>query len=96
MMITSRGGYLIDRKGEVARLQMRLSNAIASENCGPAAAGEFERFSLLDGEMVVDHDVRNQTYSVRFLVYDVMSVDGQSVMNEPFTERYQKVNQVLG
>lgn len=46
--------------------------------------GPLHHNTLLDGEMVVDENLETGGRERRFLVYDVMMVDGASIVDKPF------------
>lgn len=44
--------------------------------------------TILDGEMVVDHDPQTGMYTRRYLIYDLMVLHGESLSHLPFKVRY--------
>lgn len=44
--------------------------------------------TLMDGELVVDEDKATGTRSVRFLAYDLMALNGRSLVHEPWKTRF--------
>ncbi|GAX84577.1 hypothetical protein CEUSTIGMA_g11998.t1 [Chlamydomonas eustigma] len=98
MLIERRGCYLIDRAANVARVQMRFPTA--SKPTNPSVrpfypVGRPHHLTLLDGEMVVDHDKESNTYTRRFLVYDMMAVCDRALVTEPFVNRYSQIETLL-
>jgi len=51
--------------------------------------------TLLDGEMVVDHDKATGIYTRRFLVYDIMAVNDELLVKEPFAARYKLIEDLV-
>lgn len=47
-------------------------------------AGGPHHFTLLDGEMVVDEDVVADRRERRYLAYDLVMLNGKSLMDQPF------------
>ncbi|WZZ01373.1 hypothetical protein YC2023_073701 [Brassica napus] len=87
MLLTREGCYLIDRKFRFRRVQMRFP-------CKPHEARVHD-YTLLDGEMVVDNFLDGQgkpCQARRYLVYDMVAVNGVSVSDRPFSERWSVID----
>lgn len=56
LFISLQGTYLIDRSGNVARVQMRFPTKVQKGPRVDYPVGPPHRYTLLDGEMVMDHD----------------------------------------
>lgn len=95
MWITSLGCYLMDRSFKVKRVQMRFPTALKHKPKQPGPAvypvGPPHDRTLLDGEMVVDEDLEGSQRR-RYLVYDMMTINGVNLCDHPFKERYQLVH----
>ena len=50
----------------------------------------LHHMTLLDGEMVVDTDVTTGKLTRRFLAYDLMTLNMQSVTQRPFKARLRR------
>lgn len=59
---------------------------------GSAAVDALQHNTIVDGEMVVDHDPATNTYRRRYLIYDVMFVNGTRVTDRPFSVCGPKAN----
>jgi mRNA guanylyltransferase len=46
------------------------------------------RSSLIDGELVLDVDKRTGRRTLRFLAFDCMVVDGETIVNRTLDKRY--------
>ncbi|KAF3489790.1 hypothetical protein F2Q69_00056151 [Brassica cretica] len=87
MLLTREGCYLIDRKFRFRRVQMRFP-------CKPHEA-KVHDYTLLDGEMVVDNFLDGQgkpRQARRYLVYDMVAVNGESLADRPFSERWSVID----
>ncbi|XP_010558358.1 PREDICTED: mRNA-capping enzyme-like isoform X2 [Tarenaya hassleriana] len=85
MLVTIDGCYLIDRSFRFRRVQMRFP-------WKPPAEGVYEKlhhYTLLDGEMIIDTVPENQKQERRYLIYDMVAINGQSVVERPFCERWK-------
>ncbi|KAJ0253830.1 GTP--RNA guanylyltransferase [Hirschfeldia incana] len=83
MLLTREGCYLIDRDFRFRRVQMRFP-------CKPHEARVHDN-TLLDGEMVVDNFLDGQgkpRQARRYLVYDMVAINGESLADRPFSERW--------
>ena len=87
MLLTREGCYLIDRKFRFRRVQMRFP-------CKPHET-KVNDYTLLDGEMVVDNFLDGQgkpRQARRYLVYDMVAVNGVPVSDRPFSERWSVID----
>lgn len=85
MLITIDGCYLIDRSFNFRRVQMRFP-------CKPTNDGFADKthhFTLLDGEMIIDTLPDSQKQERRYLIYDLMVINHNSVIERPFHERWK-------
>ncbi|KAJ9086456.1 Dcp1p-Dcp2p decapping enzyme complex alpha subunit [Entomophthora muscae] len=73
--------FLIDRKNEY-----RLLPDIYLPSPLPESPNGFHHLTLIDGELVNDRE-RNGKTVLRFLAFDLLSIDGRSMINKPFTSR---------
>ncbi|CAA6663422.1 unnamed protein product [Spirodela intermedia] len=81
MLITTHGCYLIDRKFEFRRVQLRF----------PSKGGVdgVHNYTLIDGEMIIDTIPNTRKMERRYLAYDLMALNGESVVERPFSERWK-------
>ncbi|KAI3926534.1 hypothetical protein MKX01_011430 [Papaver californicum] len=85
MLINSHDGYcyLIDRNFNFRTIQMRFPNR--------------DNLTLLDGEMVIDTDLETHEQERKYLVFDLMAINGVCVIECPFGERWKMLDeQVIG
>ncbi|KAG6499017.1 hypothetical protein ZIOFF_038773 [Zingiber officinale] len=80
MFINSTGCYLIDRNFCFRRVQMRFPLKNAAES--------FHNDTLIDGEMIIDQ-IPDVGQKRRYLAYDLVALNGFSVMKLPFSERWK-------
>ncbi|KAJ4834759.1 hypothetical protein Tsubulata_012596 [Turnera subulata] len=85
MLITVDGCYLIDRTFTFRRVQMRFP----CRNTNEGLADKTHHFTLLDGEMVIDTVPDSQKQERRYLIYDMMAINQQSIIERPFHERWK-------
>ncbi|XP_078446443.1 uncharacterized protein LOC144715411 [Wolffia australiana] len=81
MLITTHGCYLIDRKFEFRRVQMRFPSKGGIEG--------VHNNTLIDGEMIIDTIPDTKKMERRYLAYDLMVLNGDSVVERPFSERWK-------
>ncbi len=86
LLLMQWGVYLIDRSFNVQRVQMRFPLR-GSTNTKHGSAQRLHNMTLLDGEMVVDSNLVDGTSIRRFLAYDLMMLNGVSVVQQPFKVR---------
>ncbi|XP_027348894.1 mRNA-capping enzyme-like isoform X1 [Abrus precatorius] len=85
MLITMDGCYLIDRCYNFRRVQMRFPCRVTNDGL----AEKTHQFTLLDGEMIIDTLPDSKRQERRYLIYDLMAVNGVSVIERPFYERWK-------
>ncbi|XP_010553078.1 PREDICTED: mRNA-capping enzyme-like isoform X2 [Tarenaya hassleriana] len=85
MLITIDGCYLIDRSFRFRRVQMRFPCRHPTEG----VSEKVHHYTLLDGEMIIDTVPDNQRQERRYLIYDIIAINGQSVIERPFYERWK-------
>ncbi|XP_059657806.1 uncharacterized protein LOC132304241 [Cornus florida] len=86
MLITMDGCYLIDRHFNFRRVQMRF----------PCKNTKTHHYTLLDGEMIIDTLPGSQKQERRYLIYDLMAINNDSVIEWPFHERWKMIeNEVI-
>lgn len=90
MLLTRDGCYLIDKdKFRFRRVQMRFP-------CWRDQSDyKLHHNTLLDGEMVVDtfmDEQRKWCQVRRYLVFDLVVINGQSIADRPFSERWNILN----
>ncbi|CAN1287474.1 mRNA-capping enzyme, partial [Linum perenne] len=88
MLITMDGCYLIDRSYNFRRVQMRFPRR--SRKSSDVPLDETHSFTLLDGEMVIDTLPDNWQLR-RYLVYDLMAINHESIVERPFSERCKMI-----
>ncbi|CAN8237588.1 unnamed protein product [Cochlearia groenlandica] len=88
MLLTTDGCYLIDRNFSFRRVQMRFP-------CKHPRGGISDRvhhYTLLDGEMIIDNaNEENGQARRRYLVYDLVAINGESFVERTFCERWNMV-----
>ncbi|OIT02781.1 PREDICTED: mRNA-capping enzyme-like [Nicotiana attenuata] len=93
MLITMGGCFLIDRHFNFRRVQMRFPCTHTDEG----VAKRVHHFTLLDGEMVIDTLPGTQKQERRYLIYDMMALNGVSIVEQPFCERWRMIDkEVIG
>ncbi|XP_074373520.1 uncharacterized protein LOC141713851 [Apium graveolens] len=88
MLITMDGCYLIDRKFNFRRVQMRFPCRATGEG---AAEDKTHHFTLLDGEMIIDTLPGSLKKERRYLIYDMMAINQVSITERPFCERWKMI-----
>ncbi|EPS57307.1 hypothetical protein M569_17512, partial [Genlisea aurea] len=89
MLITADGCYLIDRKFEFRRVQMRFP--CRPNNDGVPEKPPCHHYTLLDGEMVIDTMPDSKKQERRYLIYDMMALNQISIVERPFNERWKMI-----
>ncbi|KAK1280856.1 hypothetical protein QJS04_geneDACA019854 [Acorus gramineus] len=84
MLITYDGCYLVDRNFCFRRVQMRFPSRSINED----SSERFHHLTLLDGEMIIDK-LSDGKLERRYLAYDLMAINSQSVSERPFSERWK-------
>ncbi|KAL1194068.1 hypothetical protein V5N11_004113 [Cardamine amara subsp. amara] len=80
ILLTIDGCYLIDRCFKFRRVHMRFP-------C-KGIIDKVHHYTLLDGEMIIDNPKDEQGQARRrYLVYDLVAINGESVVERPFFER---------
>ncbi|GLT37567.1 hypothetical protein SLA2020_118780 [Shorea laevis] len=93
MLITVDGCYLIDRGFNFRRVQMRFPCKHPNEGLGERT----HHYTLLDGEMIIDKMPDTGKRERRYLIYDLMAVNGKPVIERPFYERWKMLEEeVIG
>ncbi|PIA54431.1 hypothetical protein AQUCO_00900761v1, partial [Aquilegia coerulea] len=87
MLITWDGCYLIDRKFCFRRVRVRFPLKQNNEGFDK----ETHNITLLDGEMVIETLPDTQKQVRRYLIYDVMAINGVPVVELPFCERWKRL-----
>lgn len=82
MLIAPHGCYLIDRNFCFRRVQLRFP--LKAEHEGYF----FHHYTLIDGEMIIDA-VPDIGLKRRYLAYDLIALNNQSVVKVPFSERWR-------
>ncbi|MEW5301711.1 MAG: hypothetical protein WDW36_004553 [Sanguina aurantia] len=107
LWVDQRGVYVIDRSNRIARVQMRFPSAAFGAAAAAQARGVREPSTgkghllyivgpqhtgtLLDGEMVVDHDPATGNQFRRFLAYDLVMFNTRNLVKEPWKVRWQMI-----
>ncbi|BDA47945.1 mRNA-capping enzyme [Coccomyxa sp. Obi] len=92
MMLLCRWGvYLIDRAFNVRRVQMRFPAALV----GKDGMLKAHHLTLLDGEMLVDEDQVTEQRTRRFLAYDLIALNGTSLVHRPSKERWARMEEAV-
>ncbi|KAG5022647.1 hypothetical protein JHK85_018989 [Glycine max] len=58
-------------------------------------AEKTHHFTLLDGEMIIDTLPDSKKQERRYLIYDLMAINGVSVIERPFYERWKMLEKVI-
>ncbi|PKA55989.1 mRNA-capping enzyme [Apostasia shenzhenica] len=82
MLITLHGCYLIDRNFCFRRVQLRFPSKFENEG------HFFHHYTLIDGEMIID-TVPDIGLKRRYLAYDLVALNNQSIVKLPFSERWK-------
>lgn len=90
MLITRDGCYLIDRKFNFRRVQLRFPKRGV-----PQGSFESHHLTLLDGEMIIDTVPETGEQKRRYLVYDLMMLNQQSQIKLPFNERWKLIEKEI-
>ena len=85
------GVYLIGRDNRVRRVWVRFPFALRQEGGAPPVPTRHN-YTLLDGEMVVDKDAATGRLERRLLVFDIMCLCGQPLVNAPFSQRFRAID----
>lgn len=94
-LILKQGTYLMDRSFNVVRCEMRFPNGVKRPPPGqknPYPVGGPHDMTLLDGEMVLDHDPEgNQPPRLRYLIYDCCMINSIPIIDKKWSERYRAI-----
>lgn len=82
------GVYLVGRDNRIRRVWVRFPYYPKEAGIPPTR----HNFTLLDGEMVVDKDVKTGKLERRLLVFDVMCICGQPCVQQPFSFRFEAID----
>ncbi|XP_024015070.1 mRNA-capping enzyme isoform X2 [Eutrema salsugineum] len=85
MLLTIDGCYIVDRSFRFRRVQMRFPFRHPTEGI----SDKVHHYTLLDGEMIIDTLPDKQRQERRYLIYDMVAINGQSVVERPFYERWK-------
>lgn len=85
------GTYLVDRKFAIKRVQMRWPTPLAAGQQSKGPTGPPHHWTVLDGEMVVDEILEADKQERRFLAYDMVMNNGESVVDRPWKERFDLI-----
>lgn len=80
------GCYIIDRSFRIRRVQMRCPTKL-HKGMKATKNQALHHFTLLDGEMVVDDHPETGIKRRRYLVYDLLVLQGTSTVKWPFQKR---------
>ena len=89
LLLMRDGAYLVDRKFDVRRVQMRFP--LPHKKFGTSV----HHCTLMDGEMVVDTDPQTKKETRRYLAYDLMAINGERVTQRPFLERLNIIREFV-
>jgi hypothetical protein len=79
LLAASQGAFLVDRKFNFRRVNLHLPRR---DNLAEQVTG-----TLLDGELVEDHDRQSGVRTLRYLVYDAVSVHNKLLLGESLPMR---------
>ncbi|KAL5710471.1 mRNA guanylyltransferase [Ranunculus cassubicifolius] len=87
MLLTWDGCYLIDRYFNFRRVQMKFPTNQTIDGLHK----KTHNFTLIDGEMVIDTMPHTGKQERRYLAYDLMAINNESIIDLPFHERLRKL-----
>lgn len=94
LLLMQYGVFVINRDFEFQRVEQRFP--LGFKNDGSTAnPGIPHHLTLLDGEMVIDHDPETNQYTRKYLVYDLVLHQGQSWMHLPWKQRFAKLQDIV-
>jgi mRNA-capping enzyme len=85
MLIKRDGCYLINTKFEFPRVQLRFPRR--------RNPNDTHHITLVDGEMVIDDNAGNRVR--RYLVSDLLILNGEAMTGFPFSERWRLIEEEL-
>lgn len=88
------GTYLVDRKFQIRRVQMRFPQVASAREAMRKPVGPPHNETLLDGEMIVDHDDDGKQLR-RFLIYDLVAINRISLADRPWKDRYCMIEDLV-
>ena len=94
LLLMNYGAYVIGRDFEVQRVEVRFPACFRNDT-STANPGVPHHMTLLDGEMVIDHDPETNQYIRKCLVYDLVIHQGQSWMELPWKQRFAKLQEII-
>ncbi|PNH08065.1 mRNA-capping enzyme [Tetrabaena socialis] len=95
VLILQHGTYIMDRSFNVVRCEMRFQ--CGTKRPPPGAklhypVGKPHDLTLLDGEMVLDHDPDGKVPPrLRYLIYDCCMINAIPLVAKPWKERYRGI-----
>lgn len=98
VLVHRMGTYLIDRSNRVTRVQMRWPAPIPIDPATKQPLEDahsvptFHNGVILDGEMVVDQIPNSQTRVRRFMIFDLMALNGEPLIHLPFGKRWELID----
>lgn len=96
LLILQYGTYIIDRSFRIRRLQMRFPLYFVDSSIAPTYNNARRYYdTILDGEMIVDYCPDNKHYIRRYLIYDIILLNDQNMMNYGFHQRYEILKKFL-
>ena len=101
LLIHRAGTYLIDRSNRVTRVQMRWPAPLPVDPNtkqpikDPKIVPTFHSGAILDGEMVVDEIPGSNIKVRRFMIFDLMALNGESLVNCPFGVRWDLIDKYI-
>ena len=94
LLLMKHGVYVINRGFEFQRVEMRFPISFKIDNT-TVNPGIPHHMTLLDGEMVIDHDQERGTYTRKYLVYDLVIYQGHSWMSLPWKQRFAQLSEIV-
>lgn len=94
LLLTRCGVFVINRDFEFQRVEQRFPSSFKMDNV-TANPGIPHHMTLLDGEMVIDHDKDRDRYIRKYLVYDLVLHQGQSWMELPWKQRFAALQEIV-
>ncbi|EFN54818.1 hypothetical protein CHLNCDRAFT_24090 [Chlorella variabilis] len=89
------GTYLVDRKFSITRVQMRWPTPLQPGQPAKGPVGPMHHWTVLDGEMVVDEVLEEGRQERRFLAYDMVMLNGRSLVDHPWMERFKLIQRFV-
>lgn len=94
LLLTQHGVFVINREFEFQRVESRFPLSFKHDEVtiNPVIP---HHMTLLDGEMVVDHDQERGIYTRKYLVYDLVFFEGTNWMDLPWKRRFAKLEEIV-